>query len=183
MAEKQFVIRIVNETQGGAGAKVGGPGGVANRTGGSKTQSKKGEGGGWEEALGERLKKMVAPVALYRATKSVVDQVGNHHISLVEIRTGSKEQQQRISFAYNTANGFLESGISGAMQGATIGGGWGALIGSVVGLVQQGASMGINYLMQSDVLSKQRSLEQMQQDLSAQRVTVSGSRFMNASQM
>lgn len=181
MAEKQFVIRIENNTQSGAGQKVGGAGGIANRTNNGAQNAKKKLSP--SDKIEQRLAKMLTPAAIIRGAKSIVDQVGNHHVSLVEIRTGSKEQQQRISFAYNTASGFVDSAMSGAGVGLVLGGPVGAGIGALLGLAKQGLSMGINAIKQADLLDKQRALEQMQQNLAAQRVTVSGSRFMNASQM
>jgi uncharacterized membrane protein len=128
---------------------------------------------------------MLAPAALIRGGKSIVDQIVQHNNSLIEIRTGSKELQQRTSFIYNTTSGFVSGDLSGAMTGLVLTGGnpAGAAVGALVGFVQQGASMAINYLKQADILREQRNLETMQQNLAAQRVTISGSRYMNASQM
>lgn len=185
MAERQFIIRIENSTGGGgAGKKVGGAGGIANKTGGSSTQSSGGSSSSVTDKIEQRLMKMLAPAALLRGGKSIIDQVVQHNNGLIEIRTGSKEQQQRTSFAYNTASGFVDSTISGAASGLLLTGGnpAGAAIGALLGLVKQGASMGINYFKQADILEKQRTLEQMQQNLAAQRVTISGSRYMNVTQ-
>jgi hypothetical protein len=184
MAERQFIIRIVNDTEGGAGQSVGGAGGLGNKAGGSSKKTSN-DGGAVVDKIEKRLAKMVAPAALIRGSKSIVDQVVQHNNSLIEIRTGSKEQQQRTSFIYNTTSGFVGGGLSGAMTGLVLTGGnpAGAAIGALVGIVQQGATMGINYLKQADILREQRNLETMQQNLAAQRVTISGSRYMNASQM
>lgn len=184
MAERQFVIRIENATGGGAGQKVGGAGGIANKTGGSSTQGRVGSSSSVTDKIEQRLMKMLAPAALIRGGKSIIDQVVQHNNSLIEIRTGSKEQQQRTSFVYNTVSGFVDSALSGGTTGLLLTGGnaVGAGIGALLGLLKQGASMGINYLKQADILEKQKTLEQMQQNLAAQRVTVSGSRYMNVTQ-
>lgn len=183
MAERQFIIRIENNTNnGGAGQKVGGAGGIKNKTGGSTAKKGSKSVSGAMDNLADRLTKMLAPAAIINGGKRIIDQVVNHNIGLIEVRTGSKEQQQRTSFVYNTVSGFVGSGANGALAGYAIGGPVGAGIGAVLGLAKQGASMGINYLIQTDILAKQRALEQMQQNLSAQRVTISGSRYMNVTQ-
>lgn len=183
MSDKNFVITIRNETVSGAGQKVGGAGGIANKTGGSTTQGN-GSSSSVTDKIEQRLMKMLAPAALLRGGKSIVDQVVQHNNGLIEIRTGSKEQQQRTSFAYNTASGFIDSALSGGTTGLLLTGGnpLGAGVGALLGMVKQGASMGINYFKQADILEKQRMLEQMQQNLAAQRVTISGSRYMNVTQ-
>lgn len=180
MAEEKFVIEIVNKTNGGAGNKVGGAGGIKNKTGGSSAQS--GASGSFEDSIEKRLTKMLAPAALVRGGKSIIDQIVQHNNGLIEIRTGSKEQQQRVSFIYNTASGFVDSALSGAGMGFMMGGGIGAGVGALLGVAKQSISMGINYLKQADILEKQRTLEQMQQNLASQRVTISGSRYMNVTQ-
>ena len=181
MATKEFIIRIQNETTGGAGNKIGGAGGIGNATGGSTSKQSK-TPKTIDDKLTERLQKMLAPAAIIGGTKRVVDTVANYQHSLIEVRTGNQELQQRVSFAYNTASGFVGSAISGAMTGTMIAQGVGTAVGAVLGIVKEGAEIGINMVMKQMTLTEQRRLEQMQQNLAAQRVTVSGSRYMNVTQ-
>ena len=186
MATKEFIIRIRNETGsgGGAGDKVGGAGGIAKKTGAQTQEMEYDPKVTVAGVLADRLAKMLAPAAILGGTKRVVDSVANYQHSLIEVRTGSKEQQQRVTFAYNTASGFVGSVVSGAMSGLAFTGGnpAGAVAGIILGVTQQAGSMLIDYALNSATLAEQRTLESMQQSLAAQRVTVSGSRFMNANQ-
>lgn len=185
MATKEFVIRIQNETQSGAGNKIGGAGGIGQATGGQSTTQKNASTSTsktLDDKLTERLQKMLAPAAIIGGTKRIVDTVASYQHSLIEVRTGNREQQQRVTFAYNTASGFVGSAISGAMAGTAIMPGVGTAVGAVLGIAKEGMSMGVNAMMKQMTLTEQRRLEQMQQNLAAQRVTVSGSRYMNVTQ-
>jgi hypothetical protein len=183
MATKEFVIRIQNETHSGAGNKIGGAGGIGQATGGQSVKHNSATSKTLDDKLTERLQKMLAPAAIIGGTKRIVDTVANYQHSLIEVRTGNQELQQRVSFAYNTASGFVGSALSGAMTGTMIAPGVGTAVGAVLGIAKEGMSMGVNAMMKQMTLTEQRRLEQMQQNLAARRVTVSGSRYMNASQM
>jgi hypothetical protein len=179
MAERQFIIRIENTSQGRAGESVGGAGGISKKT---TTRAKETEG-----KLGLFIAKSIGVpltgLAAYSSVRKITGTIMTHNNSLIEVRTGSREQQERTSFVYNTSIGFVDSAVSGASAGAMVGGAYGAAIGAVIGIAKQGLSMAINVAKTSDVLAKQRQLENITRDLQTQRVTVNGSRYMNVTQM
>ena len=55
----------------------------------------------------------------------------NHQNSLIEITTGSKEQQARRTFVYNTVTGFVDAAVTGAANGAMVGVDYGAAAGAI----------------------------------------------------
>lgn len=179
MAERQFIIRIENTTQGGAGQKVGGAGGIAGQNKTSTTESS----GKFSQFVAKQIGLPLSGMAAYASVRKVTSTVISHNNSLIEVTTGSREQQERTSFIYNTASGFVDSAVMGAAAGATVGGPIGAGVGAILGLAKQGLSMAINAAKTSDVLAKQRQLENITRDLQTQRVTVNGSRYMNVTQM
>lgn len=180
MAERQFIIRIDNNTgTASAGEKVGGAGGIKNKQGGGSTQKTSSS-----DDSGMAIKKAIgAGLIAYHKVRNVQDQIVNHQNSLIEITTGSKEQQERRTFAYNTVTGFVDAAVTGAASGAMVGGGYGAIAGAILGVAKQGTDMLVNILKTQDQLNKMTSLENISRGMAAQRVTISGSRYMNATQM
>lgn len=72
---------------------------------------------------------LIKGLVAYKKVKPWVNQVISHNVSMVELRTGSQQQQQRVSFAYqvatdtanlaeNIATGFLLGNVAGAVTGA-----------------------------------------------------------------
>ena len=179
MAERQFVIRIENNTKGNAGERVGGAGGISKKT---KTKTKESSNG-----MGKFLAKQagipLTGMAAYGTVRNITSTIISHNNSLIEVRTGSREQQERTSFIYNTSMGFVDSMVTGAAAGAMAGGAVGAAVGAVLGAAKQGLSMAINVAKTRDLLEKQRTLENITRDLQTQRATVNGSRYMNATQV
>lgn len=179
MAERQFIIRIENTAQTKAGDKVGGAGGISKK---NKTDSK--EDSGSKKDSKKALSKAVgAGLAAYGTARKITGTIISHNNSLIEVRTGSREQQERTSFIYNTSMGFVDAAVTGAASGALVGGAYGAVAGAVIGVAKQGLSMVVNVAKTADLLAKQRALENITRDLQTQRVTVSGSRYMNATQI
>lgn len=123
--------------------------------------------------------------------KRIIDEVVVHTNSLIEITTGSKEAQQRASFKYNTASSYIGSSLGGLTTGAglglSVGGPVGAVAGAAVGAVVGATTTAINrvitFAKAENTIDKQHQLEDIQRQLVTQRETVSGSRFMNATQM
>ena len=179
MAERQFIIRIENSTGGGVAEKVGGAGGISKK---SKTQNKE-SSNGMASFLAKQAGIPLTGMAAYATVRKITSTIVSHNNSLIEVRTGSREQQERTSFIYNTSMGFVDSLVSGAAAGGMVGGPMGATAGAIIGVAKQGLSMAINVAKTSDLLAKQRTLENITRDLQTQRVTVNGSRCMNATQI
>lgn len=69
----------------------------------------------------------------YGTAKSFVSQILQHRVNTVELRTGSTELQQKISFAYQIGNQAL-SIIESVAVGAMVGNLPGAIMGAVAGV-------------------------------------------------
>jgi hypothetical protein len=179
MAERQFIIRIENTAQAKAGEKVGGAGGISKKSQ-TKTQE---SGNGMGKFLARQMGVPLTGIAAYATVRKITGTIISHNNSLIEVRTGSREQQERTSFIYNTATGFVDATVTGASAGAMAGGVYGAVAGAAIGVVKQGISMTINIAKTADLLAKQKTLENITRDLQTQRVTTNGSRYMNATQI
>ena len=79
----------------------------------------------------------------FSAVKPYINQVIQHQINTVELRTGSSELQQRISFAYQAAGSLVSIGQS-AVTGFAVGGPPGAVIGALLGIAGKALSIGLN---------------------------------------
>ena len=73
--------------------------------------------------------------------------------------------------------------MAGATAGAAAGGLIGAGIGALIGVGKTALSRTVSYVKNSIRLEKERELEDIQRLMSAQRETINGSRYMNATQM
>lgn len=184
MAERQFLIVIRNETNGGgAGNKIGGAGGVKDQLGAESTQKNEKVPRSNAQKAGDMVTKKMLGLVSYGAISSTINRVWSHQNSLIEVKTGSREQQERQTYIYNNVSSLVNSTVGGAITGATVAGFPGAAVGAAIGLVSSLANFGINYAMQTDTISKNKQLDDMTRQLTTQRVTVSGSRYMNATQM
>lgn len=163
MAERQFMIVIRNETN--------------PKTPGDNT------GAGGKGGVGALLSKKAAALVSYGAIVSVADNIISFNNSLIEVRTGSRELQERTTYIYNTTKSFVSSAIAGGIAGSAYGGPAGAVAGAAIGLVSAGFSYTVNRAKQEASIRENARLETAQRQMAAQRVTVSGSRYMTATQM
>ena len=181
MAERQFVLVIRDETDKKAGNKVGGAGGInAGSSGGNVSPSTK--SGKSKGTATDYLAKQIAGMFTVAKAVSVADTIVSHNLSLIEVRTGSRELQERTTYKYNTAKSFAMGAVGGAMAGS-VAGPVGMAVGAVVGLISSGISFVTNRAMQEHTIAENKKVEDMQKLTTTQRVTVSGSRYMNATQM
>lgn len=181
MAERQFILVIRNEAEDKAGSKVGGAGGIkAGSSGGASPSAKSGKKS--KGTATDYLAKQVAGMFTVAKAVSVADTIISHNLSLIEVRTGSRELQERTTYKYNTTKSFVTGIGMGAIAGAAYGP-VGAAVGAVVGLISSTVSYASNRLMQESTIAANARLENMQKYTATQRVTVSGSRYMNAGQM
>lgn len=90
----------------------------------------------------------------YRRVESVAKSWINHEISMVSVRTGRVELQQRYQFAADTAFGIVDT-VTNIAVGAKVGGGVGAVVGAVVSVAQAG----INLVQKLDRYNTQMYLE------------------------
>lgn len=178
----RFEIVIKNHSNGGgdrarkAGVKQLEQGGTVS---GSDTTGKVYDD---MSAMSSRLKTTSA-IGGVMVVKHVVDEVVMHNNSLIEITTGSREAQQRATYKYNTASSYVGSALKGAAGGGMFGGVAGAAVGALLGVVQNGLSRVVSISKNAYRIGKESDLEFIQRQLAGQRETVSGSRYMNATQM
>ena len=92
--------------------------------------------------------------AAVSTVESFVVPVVNHEINKVELATGSREYSQRVQFGMQVGQSVFDVGKSSA-AGAFVGGGYGALIGLVLG----GARQLMNLAMNIDTFNLKRDLE------------------------
>ena len=92
--------------------------------------------------------------AAVSTVESFVVPVINHEINKVELATGSREYSQRVQFGMQVGQSVFDVGKSVA-AGAFVGGGYGALIGLVLG----GARQLMNLAMNIDTFNLKRDLE------------------------
>lgn len=86
-----------------------------------------------EKDTEKKAKKVITGAMLYRTGKALVRSQIGHEISTISLRTGQTELQQRYEFANRIAESVFDVGESIAI-GASIGRGWGAVIGAVIGI-------------------------------------------------
>lgn len=175
MAENNSYELIIRyDTGEGIASEVGGAGGVSSSDSGNTATN--GNSGG-NAGAGKVLTKLFG----YKAIKSTVTQIVTYEHSQVELRTGSRERQQRVTFAYEMVSS-VYSIAEGAVAGGIVGGPAGAAAGAVLALVNQLTSKVTSILTTNATINTQRRLEDISRNLSAQRATVSGSRYMNAAE-
>lgn len=86
-----------------------------------------------EKDTEKKAKKVITGAMLYRTGKALVRSQIGHEISTISLRTGQTELQQRYEFANQIAESVFDVGESIAI-GASVGKGWGAVIGAVIGI-------------------------------------------------
>ena len=119
----------------------------------------------------EGAKAYAKGLVAYHTVKSFATQIVNHEVSMVQLRTGSNELQERANFTNQTIQkgiGVLEAGITGAM----VGGLPGFLIGTTLSLVHTITG----YVQAQDRINTARTLENVGIDMNYIRAGASGSR-------
>ena len=170
-----YELIIRNETSEDVAEEVGGAGGIqtndgaGSSPGGERTKQPRSEGMDASQAL----KKLFG----YSQIKQVATQVVGFQVSTVQLRTGSHEAQQRATFGYNMAQKAVSLGESVA-AGAMVGGPAGAAVALVMSLLN--TVIGVSQKIEK--LRIEQNLEDTSHNLSAQRATVSGSRYQNVTQ-
>lgn len=90
----------------------------------------------------------------YKTIKSFGTQIVNHQVSLVELRTGSQELQQRANFI----NQLVQDGL-GIVESIAVGAALGSLPGALVGLTLSVAHKAIGYSQAQQTIETKRDVE------------------------
>lgn len=157
--KRHYKITIKNNTGGDNNSPIAG----SNST--TDTQKSKGL------LSKEAAKTYGAVMVAYGTVKSFTTQIINHEVGKVELRTGSREQQERANFINSTVQkgvGILETMAGGALLGGLPG----AIIGTMLGT----AHTIISYAQRQDMLNTQRSLENRSIQMNYIRAGANGSR-------
>lgn len=93
--------------------------------------------------------------AYKRYVSPFVKQGLQHQISTVQLRTGSVERQEQISFAYSVGE-HTANAVENVVLGAMTGGG----VGAIIGLVMSALTTMTGYMQKIDTLNMQSNLEQ-----------------------
>lgn len=108
-----------------------------------------------EKDTEKKAKKVITGALLYRTGKALVRSQIGHEISTISLRTGQTELQQRYEFANRIAESVFDVGESIAI-GASVGKGWGAVIGAVIGI----GSKLVGLVHKQDTYNLNQQLEQ-----------------------
>ena len=108
-----------------------------------------------EKDTEKKAKKVITGAMLYRTGKALVRSQIGHDISTISLRTGQTELQQRYEFANRIAESVFDVGESIAI-GASVGRGWGAVIGAVIGI----GSKLVGLVHKQDTYNLNQQLEQ-----------------------
>ena len=108
-----------------------------------------------EKDTEKKAKKVISGAMLYRTGKALVRSQIGHEISTISLRTGQTELQQRYEFANRIAESVFDVGESIAV-GASVGKGWGAVIGAVIGI----GSKLVGLVHKQDTYNLNQQLEQ-----------------------
>lgn len=102
----------------------------------------------------EGIKKLVGGVAVYKTMKSFATQMISYTVGTIELRSGTKEYQQKMQFLYDVGMGIFNV-VEGAILGGKVGGAPGAVIGAVVGM----ASTAISYAQNQNTIYLNQAIE------------------------
>lgn len=107
----------------------------------------------------------------YHYGKAFTDQIISHKVSTVELRTGSKDLQDRANLMLDVSQKLVGAGES-VFTGLMVGGGMGALVGLVTNLLHTA----ISYSQKQQVLNMQETLENRSIQTTFIRAGANGSR-------
>jgi hypothetical protein len=162
MADREYSITI--EVKGG----VDGKNSPISGDNGSNTTDDAKSGGFLSKGQAKDFGKALTA---YHFAKSFTDQIFTHEVSMVELRTGSGELQQRANFNLEVGQKII-GGIESIAVGAAVGG----LPGALLGMTTSAAHWAISYNQKVETLNTQRTLENQSIQMNYIRAGASGSR-------
>lgn len=160
MAEREYIITLINDTDTGGGKPVAGE----QSDGSGKAAKNIGAGGGTQTAI-------TAGLVAWRTVKPWVNQTISHQMNVVNLRDGSTELAQRRQFGYQVATqavGIVESTLAGFAVGNVAG----AIVGAVVGV---GHTL-LSYANNQQMINERRTLENRSLQMNYIRAGARGSR-------
>ena len=166
-SNNEYVITLIDNTSSGSDSAVAG-----SSTPSAGTTAQNADSGGLLSKEGARAfgQGMVA----YHGLKAFAVQQLNHEVSLVELRTGSREMQDRANFQtqlFQKGVGILETTAPGALVGG--------LYGALIGLGLSTAHTFIDYANKQDTINTARQAESVSLEMQRIRAGALGSRSAN----
>lgn len=117
-------------------------------------------------------KTFMGGMVAYGTVKSFATQIVNHEVSMVQLRTGSKEEQDRANFTRDMVMKGLSIVEAGTMAALVTGNVLGFVAGAGIAITQQF----ISYSRNQDRINTQRTLENQSIQLNYIRAGARGSR-------
>lgn len=162
MADNNTYVIYISLPEDDSKSKV-----VSNQSGSQKS-SENSNNGKLEKGLN-----MAKGLVSYKAVSAFVNNLISHEISMVSLRTGAVEYEEKLRFAHQTVNKLVGIGVATAI-GAT-----GGPIGALVGFIGSTMYTAIGYAQNMDRLRAQESLENISIGMAATRAGISGRRGVN----
>lgn len=159
--DRQYVIRIENATAQSSKSPIAGD------TSESDTQKSKGL------LSKDAAKAFVGGMVAYKTVKSFASQVISHNVSMVQLRTGSNELQQRANFQLQVGQRALSMLETGLMAGLVTGN----VVGFLAGVTISGAQQLIQWGQNQNRIDTQRALENQTIQRNYIRAGAHGSRY------
>lgn len=123
------------------------------------------------EKRAQGASKALQGMVSYAAVRAFADNLISYEISQVELRTGAREYEQQLRFAYDVGNKVLNIGT------ATVGGFLaGGIVGAGVGLIGSTFYTALGYLQNANTIRTKQNLEDISIDMANLRAGVSGRR-------
>ena len=110
----------------------------------------------------------------FAAVRAFANNLISYDISQVSLRTGAVEYEQKLQFAFNTANQLLNIGMATAAGAAT-----GGVVGAIVGFLGSTMYTAISYAQNANTIQTKQNLEDISIGMANIRAGVSGRRGAN----
>ncbi len=160
MAQNEYIIRVINNSEGEAGP-------VTDAGTGTKKDSAGEEKSYWAKSA-ESAKSAARRIVSVSTAGMIADKLVSYEISTVSLRTGATEYEQKLQFGYST----LKQTAVPLVVGAVTGGLPGAIIGGLFSFVMQG----ISWAQNAQTIDYNRQLENISIGMASVRAGVTGSR-------
>lgn len=119
----------------------------------------------------EDAKTFMAGYTAYKQAKNFATQIVAHNVSMVELRTGSRELQERANFQLQVRQqviGVAETALTGLAAGGLPG----ATVGTLIGVV----NTAVHYIQRAEEINLKRSIENRTIETNLVRAGTGGSR-------
>lgn len=123
------------------------------------------------EKRAEGAEKAVKGMVSFASVRAFANNLISYDISQVSLRTGAEEYEQRLQFAYDTANKALDIGMATAIGAST-----GGIIGAAVGFIGSTMYTLIGYAQKANTIRTKQNLEDISLGMASIRAGVSGRR-------